>query len=376
MSEERIRIAIIIPGGIGTGKNNIGVPVMERLIRLLSDDFDVTVFSLFKINKDYTPPGFTLVDCGNSNFVLRATKFYSSFKKLHKKRKFHVVHGFWTLPSGFLAVITGKIFKIKSVISVLGGDAISLPEINYGQLRNRLPRGLVMWCLNQANEVICLTHYLLDNLKKAGLKRNDVKIIPWGIDTSLFAFREKSLSHPIKFLHIANLNPVKDQTTLLRAFKIIVGQVPSHLTIIGEGSAEQSVRKFASDLNMEDKITFKGLMPYEDLASHYHQADVLLHTSLSEGQSEVVTEAMSCGVLVCGTSVGLLYDQPLCCVSVPVQEDEMLGQEVLKVINDTERINTIKRNACAWSLAHSIRWTTEEISKLYKPLANPGGKAD
>ncbi len=376
MDEQRLRIAIIIPGGIGTGKNNIGVPVMERLIRLLSGDFDVTVFSLFKINKDYTPIGFTLIDCGNSNSILRATTFYSSFRVLHQRRKFHVVHGFWAMPSGLLAVITGKIFNIKSVVSVLGGDAISLPEINYGQLRNWLSRRLVLWCLNHANEVICLTHYLLDNLKKAGLKRKDVKIIPWGIDTSLFAYNEKSLSHPVKFLHIANLSPVKDQTTLLKAFKIIIDQVPSHLTIIGEGSAEQVIKKLACNLNMEDKITFKGIMPYEDLASHYHQADVLLHTSLSEGQSEVVTEAMSCGVLVCGTKVGLLYDQPACCVSVPIQEDEMLGQEVLKVLNDAERIHTIKQNACAWASAHSIHWTTEKISNLYKFLANPEGKTD
>jgi glycosyltransferase involved in cell wall biosynthesis len=230
--------------------------------------------------------------------------------------------------------------------------------------------------LKQADEVICLTQYLLDNLKKEGIRRNDVKIIPWGIDTSLFAFNEKSLSHPVKFLHIANLSPVKDQTTLLNAFKIIVDQAPSHLTIIGEGSAEQSIRKLASDLNIEDKVTFKGLMPYEDLVLYYHQADVLLHTSLSEGQSEVVTEAMSCGVLVCGTKVGLLYDQPGCCISVPVQNADRLGQEVLKVLNDAQRIHALKQNACAWSLAHSIYWTTEEISKLYQLLAKPESGAD
>ena len=376
MSEQRIRIAIIIPGGIGTGKNNIGVPVMEQLVKLLSGNFEITVFSLFKINSDYTPVGFTLIDCGNSNFIRRAIKFYLSFKKLHKKGKFHVLHGFWALPSGLLAVVTGKIFNIKSVISVLGGDAISLPEINYGQLRNGLPRRLVLWCLSRANEVICLTQYLLDNLKKAGFKRTDVKIIPWGIDTSLFTFREKSLSHPVKFLHIANLSPVKDQTTLLRAFKIILDQLPSHLTIVGEGIDEQSVKKMTHDHGLEDKVTFKGLMPYEDLVSCYHQADVLLHTSLSEGQSEVVTEAMSCGVLVCGTKVGLMYDQPTCCISVPVGEADKLALEILKVLNDPERINTIKRNAYARTSAYSIRWTTEEIGRLYKILASPEGRAD
>ena len=115
-------------------------------------------------------------------------------------------------------------------------------------------------------------------------------------------------------------------------------------------------------------------MPYEDLVSHYHQADVLLHTSLSEGQSEVVTEAMSCGVLVCGTKVGLMYDQPTCCISVPVQEAEMLAQEVLKILHDAGRINMIRRNAYAWSSAHSIYWTAAEVSKLYRLLVKVEAK--
>ena len=269
------------------------------------------------------------------------------------------------MPSGLLAVVTGKAFKIKSVVSILGGDAISLPEINYGQLRNWLPRRLVLWCLNRADEVICLTDYLLDNLTKAGLRRHDVRIIPWGIDTSLFTFSEKSLGHPVKFLHIANLSPVKDQATLLKTFKIVADHVPSLLTIIGEGVSELSIKALANDLNLTDKITFKGLMPYEVLPSQYHEADVLLHTSLSEGQSEVVTEAMSSGVLVCGTKVGLMYDQSACCISVPVQDYETMGSEILKLLSDTKRMNAIRQNAYTWSSSHSIHWTVEELSKIY-----------
>ena len=37
MTQNRTSIAIIIPGGIGTGKGNLGVPVLERLVKLLSN---------------------------------------------------------------------------------------------------------------------------------------------------------------------------------------------------------------------------------------------------------------------------------------------------------------------------------------------------
>jgi glycosyltransferase involved in cell wall biosynthesis len=365
MTERKIQIAFIIPGGIGTGQNNIGVPVLEQLVKLLSKEFDITVFSLFKINDDYAPRGFELVEVSAPHLLIKTIKFFSIFKNHHREKKFQVVHGFWASPSGFLATLCGKIFTIKSIVSVLGGDAIALPQINYGQLQKWLPRKLVLWTLAQADEVICLTEYLFNNLKNAGLQRKDVRIIPWGIDTSLFAFHEKPIRQPVRFLHIANLSPVKDQTTLLRAFKIINDQVPSVLTIIGEGVLEQSIKALAYELDLQDKIVFKGLMPYKELPAQYQQADVLLHTSLSEGQCEVVTEAMSSGVVVCGTGVGLLFDLPSCCVSVPVGDYQELAHQVIQLLNEPTRIIEIRNNARNWTNGHSIDWTVETISELY-----------
>ena len=111
---------------------------MERIVKLLSRDFQITVFSLFKINPDYRQDAFELVSISGSNSLIKILKFIGLFFRHHRQKKFTVIHGFWTLPGGFLAVVMGKLFKIKSIVSVLGGDAISLPEINYGQLQKKL----------------------------------------------------------------------------------------------------------------------------------------------------------------------------------------------------------------------------------------------
>ena len=357
-------IAIIIPGGIGTGHKNIGVPVMERIVKLLARDFQITVFSLFKINPDYRQDAFELVSISGSNSLIKILKFIGLFFRHHRKKKFTVIHGFWTLPGGFLAVVMGKLFKIKSIVSVLGGDAISLPEIRYGQLQRNSARKLILWTLRNADEVICLTEYLASNLKGFGLMR-DIKIIPWGIDTDVFKFNEGALHDPVRFLHIGNLSPVKDQVTLIKSFKIINDKVSSALTIIGEGILEREVKLLVKSLKLEEHVKFLGLLPYEDLPAHYQQADILLHTSLSEGQSEVVTEAMSCGVVVCGTKVGLMYDQPSCCISVEVKDFEALGQRVLQLLKDPRQFELLKRNARDWASNHSIHWTAEKIKELY-----------
>jgi len=365
MTKSRTSIAIIIPGGIGTGKGNLGVPVLERLVKLLSTDFDITVFSLFRINKDYRPIGFELIDVSHRVTVLRFVRLILSVRQHHKKKTFRVIHGFWALPSGMFAVILARILGVKSIVSILGGDAIALPEINYGQLQRPLSRMLILWTLQRADEVVVLTKYLLHNLKTAGLTRDRIQIIPWGIDTGLFTFHAKQMASPIQFLHIANLHPVKDQETLLRSFKLISDKVPAHLTIIGEGVLDTKLKALAASLSINN-VSFIAPLPYEQLPAYYGRADILLHTSLSEGQSEVVTEAMSSGVLVCGTKVGLMYDEPSCCVAVDVRDHAALANRVLEILNDPASQRKVTQSAQQWANTHSIHWTVDQLAKLYK----------
>lgn len=376
MTGSKSNIAIIIPGGVGTGKHNIGVPVLESIIRRMAADFEVTVFQLYKVNKNYEAEGFELIGIYSPNPIVRIIKFLFIFRKMQRRRKFKVVHGYWAFPCGFLAVLAGKVFNIKNVISLQGGDAISLPEIKYGQLQRRMPRKMILWALHRADELISPTNYLVDNLQKFGLNRKDIKLIPLGIDVAVFKFQNREIGYPVRFLHIANLNPVKDQTTLLKAFRIISHQISCQLTIIGEGACEQKIKVLVGELNLEEKIIFRDPMPYESLPAAYYQADILLHTSLSEGHPIVVEEAMSCGVLVCGTRVGLLYDLAECCISVPVGDYELLAKETLKLISEPARMEEIRRRAHKWSTAHSMTWTVEKIKASYLQLKWEASEAE
>lgn len=358
------KIALIIPGGLGTGKNNIGVPVLEQIVQLLSHQFDITVFQLYKVNHGYKPNGFRLFGFTSENKLGQYFRFAFAFYRENKKNNFEAIHGFWVWPCGFLAVALGGIFKIKSVVSVLGGDASSLPEIKYGHLRKRVSRKMILWSLEKSDEATALTSYLAKNLYQVGLRRK-LKIIPWGVDQHLFTFRDRILQNPIQFLHIANLNPLKDQRTLLYAFKIINQSVPSRLTIIGEGTEEKNIISLIDRLSLQDVVTIHSQLPYEQLPYFYHRSDFLLHTSRSEGQSEVVTEAISSGVLVAGTEVGLIHDCPEFCISVKVGDYESLAKKVLSLLKDVDRMKDLREKAHTWTADHAIQWTVSMISQLY-----------
>ena len=366
---DKIRVCLIIPGGIGTGKGNIGIPVLEELVQNLARDVELTVFSLFKINDGYEAKGFVLTDVQGINLPIKSFVTLWKFWRIHHTVHFDVVHGCWALPCGFLAVWIGKLFSVRSVVSVLGGDAASLPFIRYGQLRTVLQRKLVLWTLHQADRRTALTKFSEDHLKAAGL-RKEVTIIPWGVNTEKFRFIRKPLHHPVRFLHIANLSPVKDQATLLKAFQLISKKVDSELVIMGEGPLEQALKSLAVQLGIQKQIVWMGIRPYEDLPQYYHQSDILLLTSFSEGQSEVATEAMSSGVVVCGTRVGLLSDVERACVAVDIGNFQELARQVLELLEDQPRMEEMRMHALDWALGHSIGWTAEHTKRLYEGLTD------
>lgn len=366
MSVAKKHIAIIIPGGIGTGRDNAGVPVLEQTVQHLAEEFVVTVFQLHKKNDDYVAHNFRLIDIQHRSAFRKWWTLFLTFKKLHRKNRFNAVHAFWAMPCGFFAVLLGKHFGIKSLISLQGGDAIALPEIDYGQLLHPMRRRLVLWSLEHCTHLLCPTKFMHDNLIRAGLRRSAIEFIPLGVDTTVFSYIEKEPGDPLQFLHIGNFNHVKDQATLLRAFKLISDQTAARLTIIGEGELEETLRLLVNELQLSEKVAFIKPVPQQILPSFYHAADVLLHTSLSEGHPIVVEEAMSCGVLVCGTSVGLLYDLPACCVRVDVKDYKALASAVLSLLNDQPLMKKQRTFAKQWANQHSMQWTVEKITELYR----------
>ncbi len=366
MINSRPSIAVIIPGGIGTGKNNIGIPVLEGLIKLMARDLNVTVFQLYTVNDNYKAEGFELIETYSANPLIRTLKFLSAFRKHRRRRRFQVVHGFWAFPCGFYAVLTAKIFGARSVISLQGGDAISLPEMKYGQLRKWWQRKIVFWCLKRTDELISPTHYLTDNLKKFGFTGRSTNYIPLGVDLKMFSFVRKPVGNPVRFLHVGNFHPVKDHITLLKTFRLICREMPCHLTLVGEGIWEENIKSLAENLKIRDKITFAGLRPHEELPSYYHGSDILIHTSVSEGHPIVVEEAMSAGAVVCGTMVGLLYDLPECCVTAPVGDFHLLSIRILELLSQPERLDAIRTRARAWAEEHTMAKTVDRIKQTYR----------
>lgn len=73
-------------------------------------------------------------------------------------------------------------------------------------------------------------------------------------------------------------------------------------TIVGYGKEEKFIRLSIDQLGLNHKVFVVNNA--SDIKEHYHNADIFIQTSSTEGLPNVVLEAMSCGLCCFATNVG------------------------------------------------------------------------
>lgn len=366
------RIAIIVPGGVGNGKFQQGVPSMVNLIERLSFDFDIVVYSLIKTEIKEVSKNFKLKSIPVS---LKAPGWFKALLLLlwfltdHLKKRYDLIHAFWALPAGFIAVKLHKFFKIPFIVTLQGGETANLPKINYGNIINVKSKNRTLEVCEKASKLVVLTKFQLTQLKSLGVYRDDIDIIPYGAEEKLFPFNKaKRFEKPFKFIHIANLTEVKEQETLINVFKILNKKIDCQLTIIGDDFLDGKIQKLVEDLELKN-VFFVDAVPHRELNEYLEDSHFMLHTSVHEAQAVVINEAMSSGAIVCGSRVGLLYDlSNELCITADCGDYTTLAEKIIELISDKERIEKMKSSAYNWSINHSALWTYQSYKNSYEQL--------
>ena len=102
---------------------------------------------------------------------------------------------------------------------------------------------------------------------------------------------------------VANLRPVKDHVTFLRAAQRVVDTCrEATFVLAGEGDLEESLRNTASELGIARSVHFIGRC--DDVPGLLERSDVCVLSSRSEGFPNAVLEYMAAARPVVATSVG------------------------------------------------------------------------
>jgi glycosyltransferase involved in cell wall biosynthesis len=369
MRVRRKHIAVVGVGPFGTGRLGEGIPALAQCIRVLARDFEVTVYSLLKPNMADARSAVRLrfLPFRTPSLSLDVALLVSMIALDACRRRIDLLHAIDAFPAGWLCIPLARILRIPCVVSLLGEEVANRPESDPGGLRSARKRRTIARVCNKASQLTALTRFHAAGLAAIGVTPEQARILPLGVDRSRFPFAVKPLLPPYVFLHVAYAHRVKDDETLLRTFKLISGKIDAKLRIIGEGHVGDETDEQIRRLALSSSVELIGAVPNARLREFYAQAHFLLQTSRYESQAVVVNEAMTSGVVVCATDVGLVHDLgPEFFITAKVGDFEHLAAQVLELVVDPLRYAALQARAYEWAAAHDLHWTATEYRRLYE----------
>ncbi len=204
----------------------------------------------------------------------------------------------------FVALLFKLIFNKKIVAKMsssgLTSDLILMKQSLAGRLTLRL--------LGRADRIVSLCSEATSELLSAGIPAERLQQISNGVDPALFTVHAGPRNAGKKVItFIGRLDGFKGVEHLLEAFRMVIESgVDAFLKLIGNGPAEGNLRSLAASLKIQDKVSFMGRE--ENVLKQLSETDIFVLPSLSEGMSNVLLEAMSCGLPVVATGVGGALD--------------------------------------------------------------------
>lgn len=180
------------------------------------------------------------------------------------------------------------------------------------------------------------------------LRPEDVQLIANGVDTELFhpgrsadaLRRELGYSGEARVVSIVGgLRPIKGHATLLEAFARILPNVPqARLLIVGSDfrrGHRQELAALATELGVRDAVRFEDTR--SDIVDVLALSDVYVNSSLFEGMSNTILEAMAAGKAVVATAVGgnvELVQDGRTGILVPSEDPAALAAGLQSVLTD------------------------------------------
>ena len=370
-----MKIALIVTGGLHPSGREQVVPAWLWLLERLAMAHEVHAFALRHLAEPatYSLAGATVHDLGRPKGIW--AQWSELQRALRSCGRFDVLHGYFAHPAGMLAAIAGRALKTPTLVSCDSGEFVALADIGYGSQLRPSGRAAVAIACRLATRVHVTTRFMSDQARARGV---DTVRIPVGVDIDRVPRRQPPADGPPwRLLQVASLNPVKDQSTLLKALRIAREEMDVRLDLVGEDTLDGALQRQAAELGLVDAVAFHGWLPHDALAPFHDAAHLYVQSSRHEGDGIAVLEACAAGVPVLGTAVGYVSDlAPQGATAVPTNDARALAWAVVRLLQEPAERSATAAAARAFVLSHDADWTSRKLVELYRSLDNHASAHD
>ncbi|MXW22513.1 MAG: glycosyltransferase [Candidatus Dadabacteria bacterium] len=245
--------------------------------------------------------------------------------------------------------IIGKILKVKTV-SVEGNNLEHTLLLRKRPLLFRIRK----LCAQLSDKVVANSRSLAYEVKEVFSLDSEVEVIYNGIDIEDIRKKSKEEQNH-KWLGteaplILAMGYLKDEqkgfSYLLEALEIVNRSKSARLIIIGNGKKEK-LEELSERLSIRDKTDFFSTVP--NPFPYMARADIFACSSLYEGLSNVILEALALGKPVISTDhkhgANEIIENGKNGILVPIRDPQKMADAILKVLEDGELRQSLEAEA-------------------------------
>ncbi len=193
-----------------------------------------------------------------------------------------------------------------------------------------------------------------EDLVVRGIAPQRIRTILCGVDHDRFILTDPPpRSDTPLVVTWSRLRRYKSIDVAIRAFARIANELPAaRMLVMGRGPDEARLRRLTTRLGLDEKVTFRGYLPWEELVRTLHRCHVCLNPSPKEGWGLTVIEANQCGVPVVASDRPGLRDSVQDGISgflVPYGDVTAFAAAALLLLTDTELWHAHHAAARAWA---------------------------
>jgi glycosyltransferase involved in cell wall biosynthesis len=259
-------------------------------------------------------------------------------KRLLKKIQPDILHTGWVLDMGFFGALSG----FRPVLSMpFGSDILLRPD------NSLLEKYIARFTLRRADMIYCDCEVVKNKIVKlSGCSPDKIVVFPQGgIDFRIFRpithspVREK-LGWKDKTILIMTrqFRPVYGIEYFINALPVVIQQRPHvRVILVGAGPLESTYRERIDQLGLNEYIYFAGWVDDRIMSEYLNAADIYVTTSLSDGTSNSMLEAMACGLPLIVSDAPVYFEWVKDGVNgfiVPRRDSSTLARRLIQLIDN------------------------------------------